>query len=85
MDDKTQDTADYSPPELLLVYHTLPTLEIQRYTQDLIRKVYERVLGIVYDGGGDVDILVRPLDEILVSERKLEGVSAFFSVCEARS
>ena len=82
---KRKNAAHYSPPELLLVYHTLPTLEIQRCTQYLNRKVCERVLGIVYDRGGDVDILVRLLDEFLVSERKFEGVFAFLSVRKARS
>lgn len=80
-----QNTAHCSPPELLLVYHTLPTLEIQRCTQDLTRKVCERVLGIVYNRGGDVDIVVRLLDELLVSERRFEGVFAFLSVSKTRS
>ena len=69
MDEKTRNMGDYPPPKLLLIYHTLLMLEIQRSIQDLIRKVCERVLGIVHDLCEEVDILVGLLDETLISER----------------
>jgi len=82
-DDRAQNAKENSPPKFLLVYHPLPTFEVQRCIQDLIRKVCEKVLGIICDRGGDVDILVRLLDKFLVSEGKFEGIPVFLSVGKA--
>lgn len=85
MDDRTRNAVNYPPPKLLLVDHTLSMFEIRGCIKDLIREVCKRVLGVVYDLSGEVDALVGLLDEVVVSERKLEGVSIFPSVREARS
>jgi hypothetical protein len=67
------------PPMLLFIYRALLVLDIQRGTQGLIYEVYESVLGVIRDRGGNVDIKVRLLEENVISEREFESIPFFFS------
>jgi hypothetical protein len=72
------------PPKLSSIDYTILVLKIQRRIQDLIGEGREGVLGISCDWSGDFDILVRLLDEMLISEREFEGIPNLVLVGKSR-